>query len=82
MFIKLGIDYEHASRLWWESGGNDLWEGIAGAPDTPHVVLDESLAKSWLAEAARIPGWEDGPEYAPHPIAKSELEDDDPDVAG
>jgi hypothetical protein len=29
---------------------------------------EESIARSWLLEAERIPGWTGGPEYAPSPI--------------
>ena len=42
MLVRLGIDYENGSDLWWESGGRDLWEGIAESPDAAHVVVDES----------------------------------------
>ncbi len=77
MLVRLGIDYENGSDLWWESGGRELWEGIAEAPDAAHVVVDESIAESWLAEAASIPGWADGPDYAPHPVIRSEVDPDE-----
>ena len=38
------------------------------------VVLDEALAESWLAQARCVPGWDAGPEYAPHPISVSRVE--------
>jgi hypothetical protein len=66
--VKLAIDYEHSSRLWWESGGQGS------------VVLDEDLASSWLAAAGAIPGWSDGPDYAPHPVAVQALAADDPEA--
>lgn len=74
MLVRLAIDFENPARRWWEGGGRDLWEGIAEAPDAPSVVVDEALADSWLAEAAQIPGWDDGPEYAPHPVARREFD--------
>jgi len=78
--VKLSVDFEHASRVWWEAGGRDLWEGLTGGFDESSVVLDDDVASSWLAEAARLPGWSDGPEFAPHPIAAQALADDDPDA--
>ena len=39
--------------------------------------LEESIAESWLREAAKLPGWNDGPEYAPHPVAPAEVNEDE-----
>lgn len=78
--IKLSVDFEHPSRLWWESGGQDLWDGLTGGFEENAVVLDDDVAASWLAEAARIAGWDGGPAFAPHPIAAQPLADDDPDA--
>jgi hypothetical protein len=74
--VKLSVDFEHASRTWWESGGRELWEGITGDGESG-VVLDDDLAESWLREARKVPGWDDGPDYAPHPIAVSPVAPDD-----
>jgi len=78
--VQLVIDFEFPSRAWWERGGQQLWEGIAESPDAAKVVVDEDLAASWLAQAARIDGWDAGPEYAPHPVRAVNLADDDPDA--
>jgi hypothetical protein len=78
--IRLSVDFEHASRLWWESGGQELWEGIADALDGHAVVLDDTVAESWLEQARQIPGWDSGHEYAPHPIASRPVGEDDPDA--
>ena len=75
--VKLRIDFEFPSRLWWESGGQDLWDGIAEGFDGSSVVVDESVAESWIAEAELIPGWDDGHEYAPHPVLMAPLEEED-----
>jgi len=79
MLVRLSIDYEHESRRWWESGGQELWDAILESPGANDVVLDESLAESWLAQAGSIAGWDDGPEYAPHPVT-SQAVDADEDV--
>ena len=77
---KLGIDFENTDRLWWESGGGDLWEGITGDRDAGSIVVDDDLAASWLLAAERLPGWATGPEYAPHPVRAAALSSDDPDA--
>lgn len=76
-FVKLAVDYENPARLWWEGGGRELWESIAEAADAGSVVVETSIADSWLAEAARIDGWSDGPDYAPHPIARRDVDPDE-----
>jgi len=78
--VRLAIDFEFPSRDWWQRGGQQLWEGIAETPDAPKVVVDDDLAESWLAQAARIDGWNDGPEYAPHPVRAVALAEDDEDL--
>jgi hypothetical protein len=75
--LQLSIDFEFSSRTWWEHGGEELWQGIAEAFDGSSVVLEEELAESWLAQARRIQGWDDGPDYAPHPIAASPVQEDE-----
>jgi hypothetical protein len=75
--VRLSVDYENPAPTWWASGGRELWEGITEGFGESSVVLDESVADSWLAEARRIPGWFGGPEYAPHPIQAATLADDD-----
>jgi hypothetical protein len=75
--VRLAIDFENPSREWWREGGRDLWESIAEESDASAVVVDESLARSWLAQAARIPGWDGGPEYAPHPVLLRDLDPDE-----
>ena len=79
MLVRLAVDFENPAEDWWENGGRDLWEGIAEAADAPSVVLDAALAESWLVEAARLPGWEGGPDYAPHPIVLREFDPDEPE---
>ena len=77
MFVRLAIDYENPAREWWDEGGRELWESIAEAPDAPSVVVESSIADSWLVHAATLPGWDGGPEYAPHPIAKGDVDPDE-----
>ena len=51
-----------------------------GRDSTCSVVLDDHVAESWLAEARRIPGWADGPEYAPHPVRAAPVDEEDADL--
>jgi hypothetical protein len=78
--VKLAIDYEHPSRVWWENGGQSLWDGILDGFGGNSVVLDDHVAESWLNEARQIPGWDDGPEYAPHPIQSAPADEEDMDL--
>jgi hypothetical protein len=78
--VKLAVDFEFTSRDWWDNGGQELWDAIAEGFDGSSVVLSEDIAESWLAKAEAIPGWEDGPAYAPNPVTLSTLEDDDADL--
>ena len=55
----------------------ELWEGIAEGFDGCSLVLDEPLAESWLSQARAIPGWDEGHDYAPHPIAVSPVDEDE-----
>ena len=73
--VKLAIDYEFASQIWWKEGGRELWDAVNDG--SAAVLLDEDIAKSWLAQAASLPGWDDGPEYAPHPITMSPIDEED-----
>ena len=77
---RLAVDFEHTSRTWWDGGGTELWEGITEGFDGSNVVVDDDLAKSWLAGARQIPGWDDGPEYAPHPITVSAVDEFEEDA--
>ncbi len=78
--VRLAVDFEFASRSWWENGGQDLWDAITEGFDNHKVVVDEDLAHSWLEQARQVEGWEDGTEYAPHPIRLSELDEDDEEL--
>jgi hypothetical protein len=73
--IRLSVDFENTSKIWWEQGGQELWEGITESFDDNSVVVEESLAESWLEAASTIPGWDDGPEYAPSPITVTEVDE-------
>jgi len=75
--IRLAIDFENPAPEWWENGGRDLWEAILEGFDNNDVVVDEAIAESWMKEAAKIPGWSGGPDYAPHPICLKALDEDE-----
>ncbi len=75
--IRLSVDFEFPSRTWWEKGGRELWEGISEGFDGSSVVVDEALAASWLEQARGLPGWDEGPEYAPHPVNAGPVDEDE-----
>jgi len=76
VLVRLAIDYEHAGRRWWEGGGQDLWDALLESPGDKDVVVDEAVAHSWVAQAEAIEGWNDGPEYAPHPVVVQGIDAD------
>ena len=75
--IRLAIDFENPGTEWWESGGRDLWEALSEGFGENAVAVEASIANSWLAQAATIPGWEGGAEFSPHPICLKEINDDE-----
>ena len=78
--VKLAIDFEFVSRTWWENGGQELWDAVCEGFDGSGVLIDQSLAQSWLVQASQIEGWDEGTEYAPHPVRTSAVNEDDPDL--
>ena len=78
--IRLAIDFENTSRTWWDKGGQELWDGITEGFDGSSVVVDAALAESWLSDARKLPGWADGPAYAPHPVSATPVDPDDEDL--
>ncbi len=75
--VKLAIEFENPAKLWWESGGRELWDSIAYGFDGNEVLVDDDVAHSWIARAANIPGWEGGPNYAPHPVFVKSVDQDE-----
>ena len=67
------IDYENNAEEWWTAAR----EAIDSCPEAArsfvqdgpdeHQVSPET-AEAFLAWAATLPGWSDGPEYARHPV--------------
>lgn len=74
---RLAIDFEFTSRIWWEAGGQDLWDAVTGGLDGSSVIVDDHLADSWLVQAQQLEGWDAGHEYAPHPVRPSDVDEDD-----
>ncbi|HEM46477.1 MAG TPA: hypothetical protein ENO23_05455 [Alphaproteobacteria bacterium] len=75
--VRLAVDFENPGDEWWASGGRDLWEALVEGFDNNDVVVERALADSWLAQAATIPGWHGGPEWAPHPICIKPIDEDE-----
>ena len=46
-------------------------------PLRPEAGSTAKLLNKWLAEARKIPGWEGGPEYAPHPVRVEAVDPED-----
>ncbi len=78
--VRLVIDFEFTSRTWWERGGQELWDAICEGFDGAGVLVDADLATSWLRQAGGIEGWDEGTEYAPHPVRAHAIEEDQADL--
>jgi len=75
--IRLAVDFECPTQEWWDQGGRDLWDGLLEGFEESEVVLDDAVAESVLAQCASIPGWDAGPEWAPHPIRVKPIDEDE-----
>ena len=75
--VRLAVDFENTNKEWWEAGGRDLWEGMLEGFDNHSVLLERSIAESWLAQAAMLTGWSGGPDHSPHPIRMVDIDDDE-----
>lgn len=67
--ITLSVDYENDGETWWESGGAEHWFSLANGDE--EINVPAAVAAAWLLEAAKLPGWADGPAYARNPIFTS-----------
>jgi hypothetical protein len=76
VLVKLAIDFENPARLWWQSGGRELWESLLESFDNSSVVVEESTARSCWPRPSDS-GWKDGPEYAPSPILLKPIDEDE-----
>lgn len=68
---RLMVDYENAAETWWTEGGHDLWEKYGGSMRDDEIEMTDAEAARFFEEAQRIPGWEDGPSYAPNPVIEA-----------
>lgn len=69
----IAVDYENNSDAWWQAAraASDAPAAIrpllaVGGADSVEVAADELPAL--LAWCAALPGWDGGPEHAPHPV--------------
>jgi hypothetical protein len=72
------IDYENNADAWWtaarefaNAGHNPSFTRILNALEGSDEVGDDVILGdlgSFVAIASALPGWEDGPRYAQHPV--------------
>lgn len=68
----IAVDYKNSAERWWDAARNcialplSIGDLIVG--DKDEVTLSEEDAAAALAWARSLPGWDGGPEYAPHPL--------------
>lgn len=76
---RIVVDQENSADAWWDAAREavsdasdavaDLFERIdAAAGDPAGVCCRSEDAAALVAWASELPGWDDGPEYAMHPL--------------
>lgn len=67
--IKVTIDPENNAEIWWNNGGHELWAKFFGDPmGVNEGVLSAQMYHDFFKRAQQIPGFINGPEYAPTPF--------------
>lgn len=89
MLISINVDEENSAEEWWAHAQNsDDAPNVGGVDEDGRqrvfsawlsssartLVLAEEDADRVLEWAAALPGWEDGPEWAPTPLVTEEGE--------
>lgn len=70
----LMIDWENNAEEWWEAAGKnfDIFEPRISEwinkGSSPELLVSEEEGNKFLDAARTLPGWNDGPEYAPNPV--------------
>ena len=62
--VKIMVDYENNAEEWWDNGGRELWREFGGGRKD-EIYLTERAAEDMERRAQLIPGYHDGPYYAP-----------------
>jgi hypothetical protein len=75
--ISLVVDEENNAELWWAAARASACtpaciEGWVQAASFDPVELTAAEAEEVLAWAQSLPGWDGGPEHAPHPLLFAE----------
>ena len=59
----------------WENNAEPFWEALAKDENAPaefkgdeSFIVSDARAAEILAYCEKLPGWDDGPSYARHPI--------------
>jgi hypothetical protein len=69
---RISVDWEFAAEDWWMAAQTDQHTPAAFAPmladNTDSITVSDDEADQIIAWATNLPGWDDGPEYAVHPL--------------
>lgn len=63
--VLVRVDDENHAEAWWDALRN-AFPALAASLARPGV--EEVVSTATLARLRALPGWEGGPEYAPHPL--------------
>ena len=65
------VDEENNAEIWWDAAEADKTTPASFARlqgSQSMIVLSKSDAVEFVVWAMSLPGWNDGPSYAPHPL--------------
>ena len=69
MTTRISVDYENNAEAWWIAACSDEHAPETFAPmladNTDTIVDSDTQAEEILTWAENLPGWNDGPVYAP-----------------
>jgi hypothetical protein len=71
-YVRVQVDEENSGEAWWTAADQKAGECFAFGNTLLEVRghMHESVLVPvwWLEQARALPGWSDGPTYAPHPL--------------
>lgn len=80
---RISVDYENNANAWWEDARQQLDQAPANVrarlmpllePLGPaQIDVADSTAEAIVDWAESLEGWDDGPDYAPHPLLAQDV---------
>lgn len=69
---RIAVDFENSAEAWWDAArsadGRPAAMNVLLYTNETDVTVSDDAALDLIAWAESLPGWNDGPEHAPHPL--------------